>query len=99
MAISVEYQPERKRGKYPWNKWEDGQAWLVIRGRDYNVSDDAFRASLRIRARNSGKQIDVEVFKTFPIQLLTKAGIALSSSDVGGMVFKFSSPPKKMLKR
>jgi hypothetical protein len=99
MAITVDYEPARKRGKYPWSEWEDGQVWLVVRGRDYKCGNDSFRRSLTMRAQKSGKKLDVEVFDPFPIELLQRAGIGPGYQTTGGMVFRFTAPAKRKLRR
>lgn len=57
MANIIESMPRRKRGrpaKYDWDKYADGQNWVLYRGTDFEVSLSSFRALVHSAARSRG---------------------------------------------
>lgn len=34
------------QGKYPWDKWADGQQWQVVQGEDFHTDVEGFRNAL-----------------------------------------------------
>lgn len=55
MATQVEQMPgpggRLPQDAYPWEKWLDGRAWHLERGRDYTVATTAMRAYVYRAAR------------------------------------------------
>jgi hypothetical protein len=57
--LDRERSPKR-RGKYPWHEWTDGDPWLIERGKDYIVPDQAFMSAARQYAERKGLQVRAE---------------------------------------
>ena len=62
----------RTNGRYPWHEWTDGQAWKIVRGKDFNTSRTCMRshiygtaARLGLKVRISVPEVDVIVFQFF----------------------------------
>lgn len=60
MAQVLAEEPRGKRGRYPWDKWTDGQWWHATPGNDFHISVANFQASLHVRARAIGKRVETK---------------------------------------
>ena len=47
--------------KYPWREWMDGRIWKIVKGKDYTISTQQMRNSMRDAAKKHGKSIRTEV--------------------------------------
>lgn len=55
--------PERKRrSRFEFERWADGQAWKFVRGEDYDSSTDTFRYNVKRWARARGIEVEVQAF-------------------------------------
>lgn len=58
--------------KYPWEDWQNGQAWHIECDEDIDVDAEKFRAQLYVRARASGMRVTTHLtyngidFQFFP---------------------------------
>lgn len=43
---------ERRGGKYPWDKWLDGQTWRAYAGKDYDCTSRSFVTAVLTEAAN-----------------------------------------------
>lgn len=54
----------RKRGrppKYDWDKYSDGQPWVLYRGTDFDTSVVSFRALVHSAARSRGLKAETAI--------------------------------------
>lgn len=51
----------RKRHRYDWDNWADGQTWLIERGKDYTCEDEVVRNAARMHARNHDMTVQTAV--------------------------------------
>lgn len=64
MAETINSLPHRKRGrpaKYDWDKYSDGQNWVLFRGRDFETSLSSFRALVHSAARSRGLKAETSL--------------------------------------
>lgn len=64
LCMAIQLDPEkapRKRAKYPWHQWADGNVWLLERGDDYAVPDETMISAARQWAVR--KQYDIRIEK------------------------------------
>ena len=47
--------------KYAWSEWTDGEAWLLVRGEDYTLNDEAMRAIAHVTAKRRGLTVRTRV--------------------------------------
>lgn len=65
MATPIESLSERRVGgprKYPWDTWQDGQAWRIRRGEDFETSPTSMAGSIRKYAERYGLRVRAHVF-------------------------------------
>jgi hypothetical protein len=41
--------------KYPWQEWENGRPWEIVKGEDFNVSTHNMQVNLHMRAAKLDK--------------------------------------------
>jgi hypothetical protein len=51
------------RGKYRWDLWLDGSAWLLRKGDDYEISSLSMRAVASRAAKAAGKKVRTRLRK------------------------------------
>jgi predicted HNH restriction endonuclease len=62
---SFDFGPPRGRPqKYPWDKWEDGSIWQIVRGNDYAVSTENMQVNLHTRAAKDGRKVQTRKVET-----------------------------------
>lgn len=63
MAQKLDAMPKRRgrTGTYPWHQWADGSVWKVKKGEDFSSGVESFRTQLYGKARNLGKNLEVDV--------------------------------------
>jgi len=49
----------RRPDSYPWTQWEDGEWWLIKRGKQFRCTPAGMRSTLRSRAAKQGTHVDV----------------------------------------
>jgi hypothetical protein len=49
--------PRRTQRSYPWEKWTDGGAWMLIRGEDFDQEVEVFRNKLYSQATKRGLKV------------------------------------------
>lgn len=58
-----EFPNQRRRSKYPWDRWFDGSTWLLRRGEDFETSAASMRATAFRAAAAGGKQLRTSITK------------------------------------
>ena len=66
MAKKLDQFPDRtRRGIYPWDKWLNGEIWLLRRGKgegdDYETTTASMRATAVSAAKRAGKRVRTQV--------------------------------------
>lgn len=57
MARVIDHMPpdgRSRRGRYDWDNWFDGQAWLLVNGEDFTTEIEAFRSLVHTAAKRRG---------------------------------------------
>lgn len=49
------------RGRYPWDKWCDGQIWKAMRGVDFDVEPAIFQITVKNHAKRHGMTVQTAV--------------------------------------
>lgn len=58
MAKELSYKLDSTgRATYPWEKWTNGNAWLLVRGEDYECSLLSIRSAVHQHARRNGLRV------------------------------------------
>jgi hypothetical protein len=57
IITDFEFGQGTKTSKYPWDKWFDGQIWVLEEGVDFDRDPQGFRVTVLIRGRKRGLEI------------------------------------------
>jgi len=50
-----------RRPQYDWASWTDGDAWKLLRGENYLVSDRAFRSAAHACAKSHSLRLTTQI--------------------------------------
>jgi hypothetical protein len=60
MAEPLESLPDRRRkAKYPWSEWTDGQPWRIRRGEDFKVPLGSMARAIYLHAQKNELRVRV----------------------------------------
>lgn len=51
----------RRHEGYPWEEWQDGSAWLILQGEDFEVDLKSMQSQLYLRAKASNMQVRAQL--------------------------------------
>ena len=61
--VLKDYKPPAYHGtEYPWEKWLDGQVWLLTKGEDFESTTRSFQISARRAALKRGMAISMSTY-------------------------------------
>ena len=61
MAGNTAELPPHGKQKYPWPKWTDGRVHRAVRGKQFAIDPESFRAQLHTKARSIEKRVETRV--------------------------------------
>ncbi len=59
--VLPEFPDQRRKGKYPWDEWLDGQVRLLRKGEQYSTETATMRAVASSAAKKAGKRLRSKV--------------------------------------
>lgn len=90
-----DWNKTKRKGKYPWDSWLDGETYELVRGKDFNIDVEAFRTSVAGAAATRGFVVSTHRPDKKGNSLVIQAR---PSGEANGKVEAKSKPRRKKVK-
>lgn len=67
--------------KYPWDKWQNGSPWEIVKGQHYNVPSHNMQVNLHMRASKADKVVRTRTVREGDVEKLIFQFFPKDSSD------------------
>lgn len=86
--------------KYPWDKWLNGQTWILVRGKDYQCKNQALVVLAHRSAKIRSKHVSVVVLDKSRVYLRAKESFSpVGYTEREKIKARFPAPAKRQIKR
>jgi hypothetical protein len=77
----------RRRSKFDFSEWADGQAWKFVKGKDYDSSTETFRYNVRRWAKANGFLVECRYVHALDKR---RRELPVSKADPIGLAVRFT---------